>query len=395
MMITRRNVARALLAATTLVAMDTAPRLAFANISARPGRRFVLIILRGAMDGLAAVPPLSDPDYASLRARMALGTPQAPGGALPLDGKFWLHPALAPIHPLYAHGEMIVFHAMASPYRDRSHFDAQNVIESGMVHPGWSRDGWLNRTLVALHATGVQGIAFTPTLPLVLKGDAPSSNWQPENGRVDIEDTVLHMYRTDPVLKAAYQEGLTARGLIEAANRGASQKRGFGDLSAVAGKTLAAEDGPNLAMLEIGGWDTHVGQGTAKGRLAAALASLAEGVEALHQGLGDRWHETVVVAITEFGRTARPNGTGGTDHGTATVGFAFGGAVAGGRVVADWPGLAAGALYQARDLAPTLDVRAVLKAILGDHLGVPSAALDTEIFPDSAMAKPLPGLIRT
>ncbi len=364
------------------------PGVAFARVAARPDRMFVLIILRGAMDGLGAVPPLHDPDYAALRGPLAVD------GALPLDGKFGLHPALAPVHDFYARGEMTIVHAMASPYRDRSHFDAQNVIETGALRPGMAGDGWLNRTLVALRASTISGIAFTPEMPLVLKGAAPVANWQPQARHDDISAAVTRMYSADPALAAAYAQGLAAGGTVETASLGAPRKRDFASLALIAGKTLAAPDGPNVAVLEIGGWDTHVAQGAAKGRLANALAQLGAGVAALRQGAGDRWAQTVVVAVTEFGRTAHPNGTGGTDHGTATAGFAFGGALAGGRVVADWPGLSPAALYQQRDLAPTADLRGFLKGVLGDHLGVPTVALERHIFPGSATARPMPGLIR-
>ena len=388
MRVTRRHALQGLLAGAMR------PGLAFASIAARPGRRFALIILRGAMDGLAAVAPLADPDYAALRTSLVLGTPAAPGGALKLDSRFWLHPALAPVYPLYTCGELAIVHAVASPYRERSHFDAQNVIESGMVRPGWSGNGWLNRMLLAQHASDIQGIAFTPTLPLVLKGAAPVANWQPGPEKSDLHAAVTRLYQDDPVLSVAYAEGLAAGGLIDAASRGSPQKRDFASLATIAGQTLAAADGPNVAMLEIGGWDTHVGQGTARGRLATALAALAAGVAAMRVAMGPQWRETAVVAITEFGRTAHPNGTGGTDHGTATAGFVLGGAVAGGRVIADWPGLSGAALYQGRDLAPTADLRSLLKGVLGDHLGVTSADLEQRIFPDSAAARPLQGLIR-
>jgi uncharacterized protein (DUF1501 family) len=364
------------------------PGVAFARIATRPDRLFVLVILRGAMDGLGAVPPLHDPDYAALRGKLAVD------GALPLDGKFGLHPALAPVHDFYARGEMTIVHAMASPYRERSHFDAQNVIETGAIRPGMAGDGWLNRTLVALRAQTISGIAFTPEMPLVLKGAAPVANWQPQAKHEDISAAVARMYGADRVLSAAYAQGLAAGGVVETASIGAPRKRDFVSLALIAGKTLAAPAGPNVAVLEIGGWDTHVAQGAAKGRLANALAQLASGVAALRQGLGDRWGQTVVVAVTEFGRTAHANGTGGTDHGTATAGFAFGGALAGGRVIADWPGLSPAALYQQRDLAPTADLRGFLKGVLGDHLGVPNAALEQRVFPGSTAARPMPGLIR-
>lgn len=364
------------------------PGVAFARVATRPERLFVLIVLRGAMDGLGAVPPLHDPDFAALRGPLAVD------GALPLDGNFGLHPALAPVHDFYTRGEMTIVHAMASPYRERSHFDAQNVIETGAIRPGMAGDGWLNRTLVALRADTISGIAFTPEMPLVLKGRAPVSNWQPDSRHDDISASVKRMYGADPLLAAAYAEGLAAGGIVEAASRGAPGKRDFASLALIAGRTLAAAGGPNVAVLEIGGWDTHVAQGAAKGRLANALAQLAAGVAALRQGLGERWSQTAIVAITEFGRTAHANGTGGTDHGTATAGFAFGGALAGGRVIADWPGLSPGALYERRDLAPTADLRGFLKGVLGDHLGVPSASIEQRIFPGSAGARPMAGLIR-
>jgi len=375
------------------------PGLAFASVPARPGRRFALVILRGAMDGLSVVAPLSDPDYAPLRGTLAIGTPTAPNGALPLDGRFWLHPALAPLHPLYGRGEMVIVHAMASPYRERSHFDGQNVIETGMVRPGdTGQGGWLNRTLATLGGTGmsagIRGVAFTSAMPLVLQGHAPASNWQPGGVRADLTEAVLRMYEIDPILRAAYAQGMATHGMVDALAANA-KGRDFRSLGIVAGTTLAAEDGPNVAMLEIGGWDTHIGQGAAKGRLAGALQQLAAGLDAMRTSLGLRWSDTVIVAVTEFGRTAHQNGTGGTDHGTATAGFAIGGAVAGGRVIADWPGLSNAALYQGRDLAPTTDLRSFIKGLLGDHLGVTAAALEGKIFPDSAMARPMHGLIRT
>jgi uncharacterized protein (DUF1501 family) len=367
------------------------PGLAFGAITARPGKCLVVLILRGAMDGLGAVAPLADPDYAALRGALALSTP---AGALPLDGRFWLHPALAPMHPLWAARELLVVHAVASPYRERSHFDAQNVIETGLTRPNIGRDGWLNRTLACLGTGAMRGIAFTPDMPLMLRGQAPVSNWLPGERPPDISAQVTQMYSADAALAAAYAQGLAARGVVDAASAGAPQGRDLRALGLIAGRTLERDDGPNVAVLELGGWDTHVGQGAAKGRLAVALGNLAAGVAALKQGLGAAWPRTVCVAVTEFGRTAHVNGTGGTDHGTATAMFVCGGAVAGGRVVADWPGLSAAALYQGRDLAPTADVRGVLKGVLGDHLGVTRAALEGRIFPGSAAVGAMAGLVR-
>jgi len=370
------------------------PGLAFASVPAPRERRFVLIVLRGAMDGLGAVAPLADPDYAALRGKLALGSPAAANGALALDGRFWLNPALAPLLPLYQAHELAIVHAVASPYRERSHFDAQNVLETGLTRPGAANDGWLNRTLAALGADGLRGIAFTPEMPLVLKGRAAVSNWQPEGGHDDLTAQIARMYVADPLLARVFAQGVRATAAIDAANAGMPRKRDVPALAAMAAHTLAAPGGPNIAVLEIGGWDTHVGQGTQKGRLAAALGQLAAAIVALRDGLGPHWGQSVVVAMTEFGRTARPNGTDGTDHGTASAAFLAGGAVAGGRVLADWPGLAPAALYQNRDLAPTADLRAVLKGVLGDHLRVTSAALEGRVFPGSAGVRAVAGLIR-
>ncbi len=385
---------------TGLAAAGLLPGLAVARVAGRPGRRFVLVILRGAMDGLSAVAPLADPDYASLRGDLAIGTPADPNGALPLDGRFWLHPALAPLMPFYARGEMVIVHAMASPYRERSHFDGQTMIETGLIRPMVATPvrggpGWLNRTIGALGGEGIRGIAFTPAMPLVLQGAAPASNWQPGAAAANLQEAVLRMYEQDPALRRAYAEAIATREVIDAASKSVPQGRDFRSLAGIAGSTLAEEGGPNVAVLDIGGWDTHVGQGAAKGRLAGALGQLAAGLDAMHHALGPAWNDTVIVAVTEFGRTARQNGTGGTDHGTATAGFALGGALAGGRVMTDWPGLSTGALYEQRDLAPTMDLRSFLKGLLGDHLGVTAAVLESQVFPQSSAARPLAGLVRS
>lgn len=376
------------------LAAGMVPGLAFATLPNARARRFVLIILRGAMDGLGAVAPLADPDYAALRGKLALGNLQAANGAVPLDGRFWLHPGLSPLAPLYTGGMLAVVHAIASPYRERSHFDAQNVLETGATHPGAAGDGWLNRALLAMGADGLHGIAFTPEMPLVLKGRAPVSNWQPEGGHVDLSAQLERLYAPDPLLARAYAAGLRASNAVEQANSSAPRKRDVVSLAGLAAHTLAQEGGPNVAVLEIGGWDTHVGQGTQKGRLANALGQLAGAIAALHTGLGAAWEGSLVAAVTEFGRTVRPNGTDGTDHGTASCAFLAGGNVQGGKVVADWPGLSPASLYQNRDLAPTADLRGLLKAVLGQHLRVPDKALEASVFPGSAGVRPLEGLVR-
>ena len=400
-----RPIGRRLLVASAaaLAASPAWSRTAFAAIPGRSPKRLVLIVMRGAMDGLAAVPPFGDPDYAAAHGALAIGAPGTDGGALPLDSRFGLHPALAPVHPLFASGEMLVFHAMSSPGHSRSHFDAQAMLENGTERIG-TADGWLNRAMSCLGATRWSALAIGPQMPLVLRGTAPVGNWKPETepgATPGLVLSVASMYADDPALSAALSKGLQTSDMIDAAvdgSLGGTGRRkvggGFKAMAGAAGHILAAESGPSIAVMDIGGWDTHVAQGTAKGRLSGALSEFSQGLAALHEGLGTRWKDTAVVAVTEFGRTVGANGTGGTDHGTATAGFLLGGAVSGGRVLADWPGLAPGALYQSRDLASTMDVRSVLKAVLGEHLGCTSADLEDRIFPGSLSARPLTGLLR-
>ncbi len=383
-----------------LGAVSASPRIAFATLPGRPDQRFVLVILRGAMDGLAAVPPIGDPDYAATHGLLAIPASGQEGGALRLDDRFGLHPALAPVAPLYASGEMLCLHALASPYRQRSHFDAQDLLENGTARPGGAADGWVNRTLSALGATRWEALAIGDDIPMALRGKAPVGNWRPGGGPEAGEDVmraVSAMYAADPALASALRAGIETAAMVAgtAPSAPAPKKQPeFAAIAARAGSLLAADDGPNLAVMEVFGWDTHVGQGAAKGRLALALRQFAGGIADMRAALGPAWARTVVVAVTEFGRTARPNGTDGTDHGTASAAFVVGGPVAGGRVIADWPGLAPAALYQGRDLAPTSDMRALFKAVLGEHLHVPTRLLDTAIFPGSAGVRPMSGLMR-
>jgi uncharacterized protein (DUF1501 family) len=396
---------RLLIASAAAIAASPAwSRASFATMPGRSPKRLVLIVMRGAMDGLAAVPPVGDVDYASAHGALAIPAPGMDDGALVLDGRFGLHPAMVAIHPLYASGEMLVFHAMASPGHSRSHFDAQNMLENGTDRTTGVVDGWLNRALGCLGAERWSALAVGPMVPLVLRGASPVGNWKPETELSATPGLVLSvatMYASDPALSSALSRGLKTSDMIDAAvdgGLGTNGRRrvggGFRAMAGAAGHILAADGGPNIAVMDIGGWDTHVGQGAGKGRLAGALGEFATGVAALRDGLGARWKDTAVVAVTEFGRTVGPNGTGGTDHGTGTAGFLMGGAVAGGRVLSEWPGLSQKALYQARDLASTTDIRSMLKAVLGDHLGCTSGDLEAKVFPGSLACRPLPGLFK-
>lgn len=381
-------------------------RLALA--SAPVDQRFVVIILRGAMDGLSAIPPYADPHYRDLRGALAIAAPGQADGALDLDGRFGLHPNLGTLKSLYDQKQLIVAHAVATPYRDRSHFDGQDLLENGTPVPHGTAEGWLNRTLALLNGGGHAGIALGDQVPLILRGKVEVASWAPKNlpgADSDFVMRVEQMYQASPVLLAALESAVSADRMAAQAlgtdrqsqqlMMGAGYRRGAAKILAqAAGKFLADPAGPRIAVLEINGWDTHSGQGTANGRLAQALGELDAATAALRQSLGVAWSKTAVLTATEFGRTAAPNGTGGTDHGTASGAFLMGGAIEGGRVLTDWPGLDRSRLYQGRDLAPTTDLRALAKGVLQDHLGLPPDALARVVFPDSGAVAPMLDVIR-
>ena len=404
-------------------------RLCLANAAA-PGRRrprFVLVVLRGALDGLAAVPPLGDRDYANLRGEFALRPSGDAKGALLLNGLFGLHPALNFLHDSYAARELTVFHAVASPYRERSHFDGQDVLENGTPQPHASQSGWLNRALAESPGAAKRdsGVALGQNVPLVMRGPAEVTSWSPSKLSGLDEDTlarITDLYSRDPLLSVRLADALAADAMVaqaggmdgmapDMAAPGASGQTaaaqpgakppaaGGGDRYAeivrAAAGFLRQDNGPQVAVFDTTGWDTHANEGGAEGQLAGRLTALDKGLATLRAELGPAWNDTAVLLVTEFGRTAAINGTRGTDHGTATMALLLGGAVAGGRVIADWPGLSSRSLYQGRDLMPTLDLRCVLKGLLEEHLGVPARALDSTVFPGSERARPLRGLLKT
>ncbi|MHB8813431.1 MAG: DUF1501 domain-containing protein [Steroidobacteraceae bacterium] len=421
-------------------------RVTFAGMANGRKPRLVFVILRGALDGLAAVPALGDPGYAQLRGDLALGRPGTDGGALPLDGFFALHPSLSFMRQSYAAHELTVFHAVASPYRDRSHFDGQNVLETGYPEPHAVETGWLNRALAAIPAARApekeRGISIAPTAPLVMRGPAAVTSWSPSNLAPLDDDTlqrISDLYSHDPTLGKKLAEALAAEAIADQGTAGAGGAMGGSaeapadtmtggataadgaapDGAAAAGRRnrpllakrgkpgaqyaevvnatarfLRQEDGPQVAVFDTTGWDTHFNEGGAKGQLAARLTTLDSALGALKAGLGPVWNDTAVLLATEFGRTVAENGTRGTDHGTATAAYLLGGAVNGGSVMTDWPGLSSRRLYQDRDLRPTLDLRSVMKGLLAEHLQVPERALESSVFPESGQARPLKGLVR-
>lgn len=374
------------------------PRLAFAD--ADTDARFVLVILRGALDGLAAVPAYGDGNYAGRRGALAIDSPE-----FKLDGTFALHPALTHLHERYRAKELIVFHAVASPYRERSHFDGQDLLENGTTGTS-ARDGWLNRALPALplaksRSTEQIAMALAQNVPLVMRGEARVNSWAPSRLPETDSDTlqrIADLYATDQYFASRLQSALAADSVAGEGMDGGKNRRdplnAIGTVASAAGKFLAADDGPRIGVIEVGGWDTHANQGADQGQLANRLRGLDQGLENLRTALGRVWKDSAMLVVTEFGRTVAVNGTRGTDHGTATCAFLLGGAVAGGRVIADWPGLATSALYEGRDLKPTLDLRSVFKGALAAHLGVAERDLEERVFPDSRAATPMMGLVK-
>jgi uncharacterized protein (DUF1501 family) len=401
----------ALLGAGALFAWSQMPRLARAE-----GRdpRLLVVVLRGALDGLGAVAPVGDPDWVGLRGDRALlldgKTP-----ALPLDSFFALNPAMPNLHRLYKAQQASIVHATATPYRERSHFDGQDVLESGIARPGATDSGWLNRALVALESDGQvdlrgsRALGIGSVTPLVVRGRAPVMSWMPQKLLPASDDTrarLLDLYqRTDPKLAAALETRMRLAALGPTATSddlmsedvtppGLARIRAYAaEVAGTAAGFLAKADGPRVGAVGFVGWDTHINEGAASGQLANLLGVLDGALAAVETNMGDAWRETVIVAVTEFGRTARINGTDGTDHGTGTVAFLAGGALRGGRVVADWPGLKTAQLHEGRDLRPTTDLRSVLKGLLRDHLRVREDALASTVFPDSAEAAPMAGLV--
>jgi uncharacterized protein (DUF1501 family) len=379
--------------------------------------RMLTIVLRGALDGLAVVAPVGDPDWVKLRGDKALvldgKTP-----ALALDSFFALNPAMPNLYRLYKADQAAIVHASATPYRERSHFDGQDVLESGLPKPGRAESGWLNRALGGLEpeaqVTRKDGRAFAvgPVTPLVVRGPAPVMSWTPRRIQPASEDTMARLldlyHHTDTELARAIESRMDLVTLARASDpaalaptEGQPLPQGFparvrayfADAAGTAAKFLARADGPRIGALAFNGWDTHVDEGADSGRLATLLGALDGAIAAVEKNMGEAWRDTVVAVVTEFGRTARINGNNGTDHGTGTIALLAGGALKGGRVIADWPGLKNANLYEGRDLAATTDLRAVLKGVLKDHLRVTDQALASNVFPGSADVAAMAGLV--
>jgi uncharacterized protein (DUF1501 family) len=387
----------------------------------------VVVICRGGMDGLSVSPPVGDSNYSALRGAIAIPADQA----LPLDGTFSLHPALSSVHALATKGQVRIAPAVATSDRERSHFEAQDVLETGAAGVYATTSGWLNRSLAALAPQRkVEALSVGATAPLILRGPIQTASWSPGQGtntQARLPTLLQDLYKNDALLGPAFASGLETQAMAQAAMTGlaaappadatmqpasmaadtpagappgaaalaAAQRQGR-EAARKLGASLAGfmtqPNGPQIAAVSLDGFDTHANQGAAQGQLATRLAYLDAVLDGLSSGLGRDWNDTVVVA-TEFGRTAHVNGTGGTDHGTGSTAIVLGGALTRGGIVGDWPTLKQNALFENRDTAPALDMRGLFKGVLAEHIGVDRKALDTTVFPDSANVAPVTGLV--
>jgi uncharacterized protein (DUF1501 family) len=381
---------RTLLAGSLIGAGSLAvPRIAFAQGAGH--RNLLFVLLRGAADGMAMLAPVGDPGLAALRGASLADYDNAPR----IGSFFALHPALAEVGTAVQAGEALFIHAAATSYRERSHFDGQNLLETGGTQPYASKDGWLNRLAGLLNESAPapqRALAIAPTVPLALRGAAPVSNYAPSalpQASEDLLARVGQLYAADGELGPLWAQALETRAMAgDDGMRNLNDARKAGELAA---SLMRDAGGARIGMIELGGWDTHANQRGAFGRAARQLDAL---LGAYRTGMAASWADTLVVVATEFGRTARLNGTGGTDHGTASAALVMGGGVRGGRVIADWPGLAENRLLEGRDLAPTIALESVLAGAVAEHLRLDPARAMARLFPGRGGA-PLSGIVRS
>ena len=355
-------------AAGALTSLTLWPSL---GMAAANDTRMLVVLLRGGVDGLHIVVPRNDPAYARLRGSLA------PADARVLDADFSLHPSLSFAHELYGRRQLLPVIAIAPPYRQRSHFEAQDCLENGTARPGGISTGWLNRCVSAM--AGSEALSLTTVMPLIMRGPGDATTWSPplpEEVNPVLLQRLQTLYAADPKLAGSFARAVENQDMEMGGGKGGRLPQAM----ASAAGFMAKADGPRIAFVEDSGWDTHSNQTAV---LTRKLKELDAGLRTFHDGLASLWNKTVVVMVSEFGRTAAANGTGGTDHGTGGVALLAGGAVNGGRIAGDWPGLAQGALNEGRDLRATSDTRALLKGVLASHLRVPESALETKVFPDS------------
>ncbi len=415
-MTTRRELLKAM--AVGAAALSLWPRSAWST-TAGPPPLLLVVLLRGGLDGLHALPPMGDNAWGALRGSLPFVPGDNVAKPIAIDRDFALHPSLPYAAQLYRQKAFMPVVAIAPPYQGRSHFEAQDCVENGSAGATGTPDGWMNRCVASLH--GQEGLALAAAMPLIMRGPAKVGSWSPplQSG---VDPGLLRrldaLYAEDPRLAEAWSRAVAeshdeasigagsamvadpARATSEKAdaqavrNPGRAQAAFGGGLQAMmaaAARFMARGDGPQVAFVEDTGWDTHAAE---VATLQRKLGQLDDGLKSFHEAIGPSWDRTAVVVVTEFGRTAKPNGTGGTDHGTGGVAFLAGGAIAGGRIAGRWPGLSPQDLNEGRDVRATTDMRALFKGVLAEHLHVPRDVLDGRVFPDSGAVRPMEGLLR-
>jgi uncharacterized protein (DUF1501 family) len=395
-----------------LVSLGFAPsflaRTVLAAGASRRTRRLIAIFQRGAVDGLNMVVPYGEAEYFRARPTIAIPRPGAAGGAIDLDGFFALNPRLAPLAPFWQQRQLAIVHACGSPDATRSHFDAQDYMESGTPGVKSTGDGWLNRYMQAQRAaetSSFRAVSLTPQMPRSLQGRAPAlamnqlSQFDVRSARLNASFEAQYQAAADHVLNGTGREAFEAMKALKVADPGRYQpehgadypRTAFGQALRQIAQLSKADVGLEIAFADLGGWDTHVNQGAADGQLATRLDDFARGIAALVTDLGERMADTVVLTMSEFGRAVNENGSRGTDHGHGNAMIAIGGSIRGGTVYGRWPGLARDQRYEGRDLAVTTDFRDVFAEVVTRHLGLADAS---SVFPGHAIepAK-FPGLL--
>lgn len=368
-------------------------------------KRLIVIFLRGGIDGLNVVVPHQDPNYYEVRPRIAIPQPGQQEGVLDLEGRFGLHPALADLMPLWQQRSLAFVHACGSPDPTRSHFDAQDYMETGTPGVKTTEDGWMNRLLGTLpKGRPTQAVTMGATIPRILVGQMPVASLPGGReatrslsvDRPQINAAFNRLYSGDDPISLAYQEGQEAREILlaelesemMAASRGAPSPAGFVNTTRQLARLMVGDAKTQLAFMALGGWDTHVNQGSSKGEFANKLRSLGQGLATLAQELGSVYSDTAIVVLSEFGRTVKENGNGGTDHGHGNVMWVLGGSIRGGKVYGQWPGLAESQLYKNRDLAITTDFRDAIASLLEQHMQLNRSQVN-QVFPNYAANRKL------
>lgn len=393
----------AIFAASTLLAIDFHGWYARTNAQIPNPKRLIVIFLRGAVDGLSVVVPYQDLAYYEARPKIAIPRPNQAGGVLDLDGQFGLHPALSDLMPLWKQKHLAFVHACGSPDATRSHFDAQDYMESGTPGVKSTQDGWMNRLLAALAGRNpVQAVNVGSTTPRILSGKIPVATLSPGRAanqllpldRPQVAQAFDRLYNRNDPLSSAYKEAKEARKALmsdldaeaKIANNGAPLPTGFVRDAQQLARIMVRDPRVELAFMALGGWDTHVNQGSAQGQLARNLRQLGKGLVALQQGLGPVFGNTTILVLSEFGRTVKENGNGGTDHGHGNVMWVLGGATRGGQVYGNWHGLSSAQLHEGRDLPVTTDFRDVVTSVLERHMGLTDTNLH-KVFPDYTLSQ--------